>query len=128
MKKAIFTVVAIISMTLISGCVSNSGNHALNSRAFELRNAFKGSDSLKQADLKLQACIVGSFLFHLELGIEQPKISTIEYACEKQEIEYRAAVMAQVRPAWQSEKNVLINTANTATSNVYKTALERFIR
>jgi hypothetical protein len=123
MRKQLFSALFLAGITVISGCVSSDGNTDLNSQAIQIRNSAKSN--LAFNDKQLQACIVYSYLLQLENRIDPPSVETIKYACEPQEVKYRASVMANVRPSWQNRTDVLSNTANTATENVYSTVLRK---
>lgn len=116
------------SVLFVGGCVgSSTSNVEINNKAREARLAPELKTSLEVNDRQLQACIIYSYLLQEERGLE-PRESIIKFACNDQELNYRAAVMANVRPEWQSLDYVLNNTANTATDRLYRTVLRSLER
>lgn len=124
MNKKIFLSAFLVGMVSISGCVSGEGNPSLNEGAMKIKkNSPTAQAMLVKRDKDLQSCVIVAALYLIDHGkkINNDFISRI---CEKYEISYRASVMASVRPEWQGIDSVLINTANTATKNLYETALK----
>ena len=123
MKNRLLTGALLIGVLGLAACVTpTTGNPNLNERAQELRSSSNFEQDLQNADRQLQACIIYSFLLQEERGLD-PRESIIRFACEAQELDYRATIMAGVRDEWQSDAFILNNTANTATNNVYQTTI-----
>jgi hypothetical protein len=122
-NSKVFATIMLVGMTVISGCVSAGGNPELNDVAIQLRKQPTAKAMLVKRDKDLQSCIVVAALYLIDHG-KDINIKFISRVCERYETSYRASVMANVREEWQSDSTVLINTANTATENLYNIALK----
>lgn len=124
MKRRFLSGALLVAMTAISACVETvSSSPQVNDRARAVQSSEEFVADLESVDRQLQACIIYSYLLQEERGLE-PRESVIRFACEEQEIAYRAAVMDGVRKEWQSQTSVLNNTANAATNTIYRSTIK----
>ncbi|WP_338608565.1 hypothetical protein V6617_01305 [Pelagibacterium nitratireducens] len=115
---------AAIAITALAACSSTGGNASLNVQAISNYTTTSASSSLDANRSRLGACIAQQAA---KQGLEGKSLDsrTIAESCELYEVAYRTSVMAHVRPEWRRPE-VLNNTANTATRNLYRTILELF--
>lgn len=119
-------VVATVLSLVIAGCTTTTGgNSALNSKAFDTYQSRSAKSTLASNRKKLVACVT-QIAAYQRLNNLAHDITQIEATCSAYETKYRASIMANVRSAWQSDRTVMINSANAATRSLYKLVLERF--
>lgn len=124
-KKAAVVAAVTIAATGLVACTSTGGNTSLNSQAITAYSAPQAKQSLPKNREVLMACVAHEAAKQRLGGANTVDASTVAKVCEPYELAYRTSVMAHVRPEWQRPE-VLQNTANTATGNLYQTILGRF--
>lgn len=123
-KMAVLTAV-IITATGLAACTSTGGNSSLNSQAITAYAAPQAKSSLGTNRKRLAACIAQQAATQRVKNAARLDTSAIASACQTYELAYRTSVMAHVRPEWRRAE-VLNNTANSATRNLYAAILELF--
>lgn len=122
------TIPFVLAATMLVGaCVSNTAEStAANEAALERWKQPGVKAALPRTRRALVLCAVNESLRQIvEDGTKKPDRAKVQAACQRYEIAYRASVMAQVRSEWQRQE-VLINTANAATRNLYGTVERSF--
>lgn len=125
MQKSLFLVACLMGIGLLTGCVATTGNTALNNRAIAAYTASEARTALPANRTRLAACIAHEAALQRRGNVSRLDTGAITANCESYELAYRTSVMAHVRPEWRRPE-VLNNTANTTTANLYAEILELF--
>lgn len=125
MRKSLFLGACLMGTGLLTGCVATTGNTALNNRAIAAYTASEARAALPANRTRLAACIAHEAALQRRGNVSRLDTGAITANCESYELAYRTSVMAHVRPEWRRPE-VLNNTANTTTANLYAEILELF--
>ncbi|MGI6247754.1 MAG: hypothetical protein ACOYJQ_18635 [Pseudochelatococcus sp.] len=113
------------AVMILAACTSTGGNTSLNSQAITAYAAPQVKSSLGMNRKRLAACIAQQAAKQRMSNAARLDTDAIASACQSYELAYRTSVMAHVRPEWRRPE-VLNNTANTSTRNLYTAILELF--
>lgn len=124
MRKTVALTAALISAVFLTAC-QTTGNSSLNPQALAAYSNPQAKQSLAKNREVLMACVAHEAAKQRLEGASKVDAAAVTKICERYELAYRTSVMAHVRPEWQRAE-VLQNTANTATRNLYQTILGKF--
>lgn len=125
MKKKILSLAVVLGLAACSEeGASNPNRPDLNAQAIVLSEEPVSFASLDKNRDNLLLCAMRENARQILSGNLKPTVSQVSAGCLGYELQYRASIMAHVRPEWRSDTRVLKNTANTSTRNVYKAGME----
>lgn len=125
MRKSLFLGACLMGIGLLTGCTATTGNTSLNNRAIAVYTSSEARSGLATNRTRLAACIAHEAALQRRRNVSRLDTGAITSSCESFELAYRTSVMAHVRPEWRRPE-VLNNTANTTTANLYAEILELF--
>jgi len=124
LKRIVHAAALATTALLLTACQSG-GNTGLNAQALTTYSNPQAKRALPKNRQLLMACVAHEAAKQRLDGASKVDAAQVAKVCERYELAYRASVMAHVRPEWRRAE-VLQNTANTATRDLYQTILRRF--